>query len=156
MVYVFDCNSFLELQAYYPATFPTFWERFDGLVGEGRVVSVAEARKELEFLATAQHMVDWVAEHAWIFTPPSAAELRSVAEIFSVPHFRQLVGKRQIELGRPVADPFLVARARQLGACVVTEETHKPNAAKLPNVCGHFGVECVKLRGFLEREGWRF
>ncbi len=39
---------------------------------------------------------------------------------------------------------------------VVTEETFRPNAAKIPNVCQHFGIECINLRQLMEREGWRF
>ena len=33
-----------------------------------------------------------------------------VAQIFRVPHFRQLIGVKQQLKGSPVADPFLVAR----------------------------------------------
>ena len=66
MVYVFDSNSFLELQAYYPSTFPSFWERFDELVAAGRIVSVAEVRKELDHLATVPHLIDWVAGNTGI------------------------------------------------------------------------------------------
>lgn len=156
MVYVFDCNSLLELQAYYPETFPSFWRRFDYLVGQGRIVSVAEVRKELDFLAVSEHLIAWAGDNSALFTPPSPQEQQYVGEIFSIPHFVQLVGKRQMERGQPVADPFLVARGRHLGACVISEESHKPNAARIPNVCEHFGVECMKLRGFFEREGWRF
>lgn len=58
MIYVFDTNSFLELQSYYPETFPTFWERFEELVQDGRLTSVREVRKELEFLATADHLTE--------------------------------------------------------------------------------------------------
>ena len=156
MTYIFDCNSFLELEAYYPVTFPSFWERFNDLVAEGRVLSVSEAFKELNNQARSEHLIDWLEANQTIFTPPSPPEQQYVSEIFAVPHFRQLVGRKQLERGMPVADPFLVAKGRHLGACVVSEETAKPNSAKIPNVCGHFGVECVKLRSVFEREGWRF
>lgn len=42
MVYVFDSNSFGVLKNFYPAAFPTFWEHFDVLVDDGRVLSVRE------------------------------------------------------------------------------------------------------------------
>jgi hypothetical protein len=39
---------------------------------------------------------------------------------------------------------------------VVTEEEKKANAARIPNVCEYFGVNCVNLEGFMERKGWAF
>ncbi len=156
MIYVFDTSSLLQLQAYYPSTFPSFWEKFDDLVADGRILSVAEVRKEIDNQATATHILDWVDVWKRIFTVPTPEEQAYVAEIFSIPHFQQLVGIKQIQRGMPVADPFIVARGRHLAACVVTEESLKDNAAKIPNVCKHFGVDCVKLRDFLQREGWRF
>jgi hypothetical protein len=41
---------------------------------------------------------------------PTGQEMEHVAEIFKVPHFRQLIGQKQQLKGLPVADPFLVAR----------------------------------------------
>ena len=32
----------------------------------------------------------------------------------------------------------------------------KKNAAKIPNVCEHFGVHCTNVEGFMERESWTF
>lgn len=156
MIYVFDTNSFLELQSYYPETFPTFWERFEDLVQDGRLTSVREVRKELEFLTTADHLTEWVAHHSDLFVTPSSEEMTLVAEIFQIPHFQQLIGQKQMERGQAVADPFLVARGWHLGGCVVTEERHKPNASKIPNVCEHFGVSCCKLQGLMAAEAWRF
>ena len=39
---------------------------------------------------------------------------------------------------------------------VVTLERAKPNAAKIPNVCAHFGVPCLDFEGFLHENGWSF
>jgi hypothetical protein len=156
MIYVFDTSSILELQAYYPATFPSFWERMDDLVLSGEVVSVAEVRKEIDAQVTATHILDWVDLWPQLFTIPAPQEQAYVAEIFAIPHFRQLVGVKQLERGMPVADPFIVARGRHLPACVVTEESYKQNAAKIPNVCKHFSVDCIKLKEFLQRQGWRW
>lgn len=58
--------------------------------------------------------------------------------------------------GYPVADPFVVACARVRDGCVVTEEASRPNAARIPNVCGHFGVRCTNVEGFLREIGWEF
>jgi len=66
------------------------------------------------------------------------------------------VGEQQRLRGFPVADPFVVACARVRNGCVVTEEAKKPNAAKIPNVCEHFGLECTNVEGFMARNDWQF
>ncbi len=43
-----------------------------------------------------------------------------------------------------------------MGMCVVTEEVRRPNAARIPNVCDHFGIGCINLEQLMEREGWQF
>ena len=87
---------------------------------------------------------------------PSADEASFVAEVFAVPRFLELIKQKNISRGQPVADPFLVAAAHAIGGCVVTEEREKVNAAKIPNVCKHFDVDCTNIESFMEREGMRY
>jgi len=155
-LYVFDTNSFRVFGNYYPESFPSFWEQLGVLVTDGRLVSCREVRKELERQSPSAHLNDWVDEHPDLFTEPSGDEMRFVADIFKVKHFRQLIGQKQQLTGAPVADPFLVARGAVLGGRVVTEEALKPNAAKVPNVCSHFGIPCTNVQGFLSELGWRY
>jgi hypothetical protein len=39
---------------------------------------------------------------------------------------------------------------------VVTMETLRPDAARIPNICEHFKVPCLSLEGFMEKESWQF
>jgi len=156
VLYVVDTSSFIVLENYYPDTFPSFWEAWNDLVDAGRIVSVSEAHRELDTNATADFLFDWLEAHKGIFDPPTGDETAAVAEIFGVPHFQQLISQKQRVKSTPVADPWLVARALVRGGCVITEEALKPNAAKIPNVCDHFGVDCTNLRGAFKREGWRY
>lgn len=128
---------------------------FDELVAAGRIVSVREARRELD-QNIKDHLDRWVDRNKRIFLSPSAEETEFVSRIFEMQHFRQIVPPRNISIGRSVADPFLIAAAESRGGCVVTEESYKKNAAKIPNVCEHFGVSCTNVEGFMEREGWTF
>lgn len=32
----------------------------------------------------------------------------------------------------------------------------KPNAAIVPNICEHFGVDWLNLEQFMQQEGWKF
>ncbi len=153
---VFDTNSLRVFGNYYPESFPTFWEDVEKLVTAGLVLSVREVAKELEFQSVSEHLDSWADGHAGIFAPPSEGEMVFVAEIFKVRQFQQLIGEKQRLRGYPVADPFIVARAKAIDGVVVTEESHKPTAAKIPNVCEHFGVKWTNVKGFLEAQGWRY
>ena len=155
MIYVVDTNSFRELERYYIDIFPTFWGLFQTEVDAGRVCSVREVWRELE-ACPETNVIEWAKRNQAIFKPPSPSESKFVGEIFSVPHFQQLISAKAQTTGQPVADPFLIAAARECGGTVVTQERIKPNAAKIPNVCGHFGISCITFEGFLKSQGWSF
>lgn len=156
MLYVVDTNSLNVLRNFYPETFPSFWEHFDGLVAGGELVSVEEVHSEISQLVGSPHILAWAETNRTIFSPPTEEEMEFVAEIFAVRHFQQLVSKDKLLRGGHVADPWLIARARLSGGCVVTEEGLKPNAAKIPNVCEHFGVACKNMQQLLAEKGWRY
>ena len=156
MAYVFDTNSFRVLGNYYPDQFPTFWQNFNRTIADGRLISVREVFRELESQIHHLHLSDWVKLQRDIFQLPSSAEMRFVSEIFSVPHFLTLVNEKKRLAGHLSADPFVIAKAKVINGCVVTEERRTPNATRIPNVCEHFEVDCINLQGFMEREGWTF
>lgn len=156
MAYVFDNNSFRVLGNYYPKQFPTFWEKFNQAVIVGDIISVREVFRELEVYARHPHLSDWVKDHKGIFLLPGPGETQFVQEIFSVRHFRMLVSEKDRLAGNLCADPFVIAKAKVIDGCVVTEERQRPNAAKIPNVCEHFGIDCINLQGFMEKERWTF
>jgi hypothetical protein len=154
--FLFDSSSIRVLSNYYAERFPSFWQRFDEAVADGRVLSVREVYNELGFQLSGKWIWAWIESHKQMFLQPTAAEAAFVAQIFAVPHFRSLVGEMQRLKGRPVADPFVIASARVRGGCVVTEEANRPNAARIPNVCEHFGVHWTNVEGFLNQNQWTF
>lgn len=156
MIYVFDSSPLIVLfRHYYPDRFPSLWEKFDTLVLEHRIISVREVRKELE--GRGDRLSAWVKGHRELFSTPITDELNFVTEIFKITHFQMLVRKKERLNGKPVADPFVIAKAYTLeGGCVVTQEIYKPHAAKIPNVCERFGIPCLNLEAFMENEEWRF
>lgn len=155
MIYVFDTNSFSELNAYYPDIFKIFWSRFDAMVADGDVISTREVRAELE-RSGLEHVLGWAKANRQVFTTPGARETAFVGQIFAVRHFQALIGQKAQQRGTPVADPFVIACAHARSGTVVTQEKLKPNAAKIPNVCQHFNVPCVDLEGFMRAQGWSF
>ncbi|MBN1450323.1 MAG: DUF4411 family protein [Anaerolineales bacterium] len=156
MIYVIDTNSLNVLKNYYLEPFQSFWRDFNLLVEEGRLLSVREVYQELDGLVDAQHLQDWIRTNKDIFYPPQAEETEFMAQIFAVSHFRQLVPQKKTLTSNPFADPFVVASARVRNGCVVTEEKLRPNGAKIPNICEHFGIDWTNLEGLMKNENWRF
>ena len=157
--YALDSNTLSTIyRFYYKDAFPSFWSKFDDLARSGRASSVSEVEAELISIAGLVPAVQELKRlHPGFFSVPSHGEQLFVGQIFSVPHFRALMSAKAISIGTPVADPLLIAKAGvSMGMSVVTEETHRPNAVRIPNVCDHFGIECINLQQLMKREGWRF
>ena len=156
MPFIFDTNSLRVLGNYYPERFPSFWKRFEEMVEKKEVLSVREVYNEITKQVKDEWYLEWLEAHREMFLAPSADEGTFVAQIFRVAHFQQLVGEEQRLKGQPVADPFVVACAKVRNGIVVTEEAVKENAAKIPNVCKHFKIECTDVEGFLKINDWKF
>ena len=155
MIYVFDSSTLIDLfKHYYESRFPSLWANFAQAVDSKRIVSVSEVWQEIS--QRDDRLSAWGKEHREFFPQPNPDEYAVVAQIFAVPHFQAMVRKQELLLGKPVADPFVIAKAKVTQACVVAEEEDRPNSAKIPNVCRHFGVDCLNLEGYMERENWTF
>lgn len=156
MVYIFDTSSFRVLNHYFPQRFPSFWINFDNYVSLGQIISVREVYNELVVQGIKPHLISWINLNKVIFLTPDGNETKFIRQIFTIPHFRNLVNQKQILQGRPAADPFVVAAGKVKNACVVTEEKMVKNAAKIPNVCEYFKIDCINMERFMENEGWEF
>lgn len=73
-----------------------------------------------------------------------------VQEIFKVEHFQIIISRKNLLSGKPVADPFVIAKAKVIDGTVVTNESYKPHGAKIPNICEYFNVKCANLEKFME------
>ena len=157
MVYVFDSGPLIVMfNYYYPKRFLTLWNNFNEMLVKDQIISVREVKNEL--LRHEDSLSEWVKEHSEVFHISTNVESEFVQRIFQINHFRTLISKQAQLEGNPVADPFVIAKAFSFGeeGCVVTTEIEKPNAAKIPNVCRHFGIRCCGLEEFMEEEGWSF
>ena len=156
MTYVFDTNAFSHLfHSYYRSRFPTLWANFDDLIADGLITSTREVAREIKD-DRVKALRDWAKEQKELFPTPTAAEAQFVVGIFAVPHFQQIIEKKKLLKGGKNADPFVIARAAVLQAAVVTMESDSPNAARIPNICRHFKIECMSLEDFMENEDWKF
>jgi hypothetical protein len=155
-MYIFDNSPFSALfKSFYRRRFPTLWGNFDSLIADGAITSTREVARELDRFGN-QPCLDWLAGNRDIFTTPTATEARVVRDIYAVQHFQQNLDMKKLQKGGLNADPFVVAKASASNASVVTLEQFAPNAARIPNICQHFGVPCLSLEEFMEAEGWEF
>lgn len=155
MIYVFDSSTLIRLfKNFYPKSFPSLWEKFAQVVNSGNIISVREVFIEIEDYD--DRLSEWAKRNRAFFQQPSKDELVFVADIFKVTHFQSMVRTQERLQGKPVADPFVIAKAKILKGCVVAEESKKPNSSRIPNVREYFDINCLNLEGFMERENWTF
>ena len=154
-MYVFDTSPLSSLfKNFYRSRFPTLWARFDVLIAEGRITSSREVQRELEQYAQADST--WMRDNRSIFTTPTKEEAEFILRIYQVRHFQHNIELKKLYKGGFNADPFVIAKAAVNQGTVVTLEKAQPKAAKIPNICTHFGVQCIDLEQFMEKEGWQF
>ena len=158
MIYVFDTSSLVVLfRNFYPDNFPSLWKKFNHLVSQGQCLSVKEVRQEIDSYAEMDYLKKWSKEHKQLFLPPGEDEIKFISQMFNKhTHFQGLVKNKNILGGKPVADPFVIAKAKIFNSCVVSEEKYKEKAAKIPNVCKYFKIPYTNLKGFMKKEGWSF
>ena len=122
MNYVFDSGPLIWMfRYYYPERFPSLWRQFDALIDDQTITSVKEVSRELD--GQDDLLANWVKANKNVFNTPTASELLIVQKIFQVPHFQGLIRKQERLQGKPVADPFVIAKASCIeDGCVVTTE----------------------------------
>ena len=69
----------------------------------------------------------------------------------TVQRLRESIHTKNILSNRPSADIYIAAKAKQLGATVVTAEEYKPHSAQLPNICEKLSVTYITFDDFMER-----
>jgi len=155
--YVFDTNSISVLiKHFYESRFPSLWTSIDELVNNNIIVSVREVRRELRAVFANNPFVERPTITATFFQTSSPDELVLVRNIFSNNRFQDLVSRKNILQGTPVADPFIIAKAEFRSGIVVTQEEYKPNGVKIPNVCEERKIECINLERFMEQQNLLF
>ncbi|KAF0148407.1 MAG: PIN domain-containing protein [Ignavibacteria bacterium] len=157
MIYVFDDNSISNiLNHYYIDRFPSFWEKLDKMISEGKIISVREAHFELQLKFNEEKVERLLQNNKSFFSIPSTDELGFITKIYSISHFRHNLERKKLLKGGFFADPFVIAKAQYVKGTVITEEVNKPHGAKIPNICEHFGILCENIEGFLLKEDWTF
>ena len=157
MKYVFDTSSFIVLSQYYRDNFPSLWKNIEDLIKDEKIISVKEVFNEIESYPPETDLKKWVKENKKIFQPMDKEESHILSDIFKkYPEFQNMLKKKNILKGTPVADPFIVAKAIYIKGTVITEEAFQENGIKIPNLCKVKNVRCLKLKDFMKVHKWRF
>ena len=152
--YLLDTCVFRKLLDHFPkkgVRFETVWEQIDNGFETGELFSVDECYNEL-----CLHYDEKNPNYAWIklkkpyFLGPSNDESIIIKQLFINPKMQESIHVKNILENRPSADVYIAAKAKQLGAIVVTVEKFKPNSAQLPNICDSIGVSTISFDDFME------
>jgi len=152
MIYILDTNVIRELfNFYFDDDVFEVRETFDDLIESGNIISVKEVYNELDRqCGKTSNLRIFIKDNKDIFIKPeSKEEIEVIKKIYSERNFQNNIAQKNILKGRPVADPFLVAKAKSKSCTVVTSENFTTNAAKIPNFCRFLNVRCIKRGEFL-------
>ena len=145
MIYILDTNIIRTLLNFFPKKgkrFEEVWEKIDEKIRAGEFISVDECYNEL-----ARQFSDKTEQYQWFHGPtdmvknPDDKESVIISQLLLNPKMRETVHQKNILENRPSADVYIAAKAKALGATVVTAEKLKPNSAQLPNLCEELGVK---------------
>ena len=145
------------MSIYYQSQFPALWERVNAFVKSEKILSVKEVLNELYAFRGETELITWTKQNKILFQPMNEKEGQIISHIFQkYPKFQDMISKQKILKGRPVADPFVVAKALEVKGAVVSEESFKENRMDIPNLCHIMNVQCVKLKDFMQKEDLKF
>ena len=152
MGYSFDTSAFLEawVRSYPPDLFPSLWAKIEQLIDAGTLVASEEVMEDLR--KKDDDVLAWAKEQRHMFRPLTEEIQKAASEILM--EFERLADSRT---DRSRADPFVIALAKVENCTVVTEENIGTlTRPKIPIVCRHFGIPCIKLLQFIREQGWKF
>lgn len=152
MKYVIDTNALRTFfRFYYREVTPDLYKNFDKMIDSRELISVKEVYNEME----RQHQKDSDVlkelkniKHIFL-EPTNEEEINIIQDIYKNINFQHNIKEKNILEGKPVADAFLVAKAKIENAVLITSENFSPNAAKIPNMCEKYSVKYINYEKFL-------
>lgn len=156
VIYSIDTSALIAaFHEHYPIkNFPSLWRKIESLIKNGRLkmsqIVFEEAMRDTE-------IKQWCDENQLKSDFQVAIDelvQEKVSQVLS--EFPRLVDNRK---GKSGADPWVIALAlTDENYIVLTEEnpTDSQNRPKIPDVCTHFHVECIKMVDLIKKENWVF
>lgn len=159
MIYLLDANTYIEAKnRYYDMEFcPAYWDWLDQQFAKGIAASIDMIGHELK--DGNDDLAEWVKARAAQFM---SNDDDATQNVFSeIVHF---VMSRDFNLANrdqflAKADPWLIAKAKTIGATVVSHEStlnEGSKKVKVPNICRQFDVRCIDTFTFLRETQAKF
>lgn len=153
MIYILDTNIIRTLLNFFPKKgkrFEEVWEKIDEKIKSGEFISADECYNELaRQFSDKTDQYQWFHGHKVMFKIPDDKESIIISQLLINPKMRESVHQKNILENRPSADIYIAAKAKAIGATVVTAEKFKPNSAQLPNLCKELGVKYISYDDFM-------
>ncbi|WP_082107319.1 DUF4411 family protein [Chromobacterium vaccinii] len=154
MNYLLDSNAYIQAKNFYyrMSICPGFWGWLDCNFQNGRVGSIDMVYDEL--VHAGDDLSSWVKQRKAVFMAvDDEATQSNFGEIaqFIVEH--KTMREPHVSNFLSVADPWLIAKAKTIGATLVTQEVLVPDNStkvKIPNICREFGVSYCNTFDLLE------
>jgi hypothetical protein len=157
MRYCIDASALIDLgERHYPerlSIFAPIWSGLYARIDDGTIVSVDYVRVELERVAA-----DWrsafLVRAAGIFLVSEEVEMEYAQVAGSIERDGNFRANKARDRFMSGADPWVIARARNLGQCTVVSAEKKDLASYgLGAVCNTLGVPHMNLIEFFEATG---
>ena len=137
---------------------PKLWNHIEKLITEGKIIASKEVYDELERHA-AEDLLKWLKNNKEMFVF-NREQLERAEQLIN--DFYSLYKRGYKPEISNAADPFVVATAIVHKAVVFTSEheqgkhdAKEVNEPTIPTVCSNYGIECVNIEKFIEREGFK-
>lgn len=154
MIYLLDANTYIQAKSlhYRMHVVPGFWEWLDQQFESERVCSIRSVYDEL--VAGGDELSEWVKlrrDH-FLSVDDEATQL-IFAEIAEHVATHSTYREPHVSSFLAGADPWLVAKAKVIGAQAVTNENRVgpgSTKVKVPNICDQFQVACFDTYDLLD------
>lgn len=153
-MYLLDANVFIEAKDRYyrMTTFPGYWNWLDNCFRSGHLSSIDMVYEEVS--KSDDKLSEWMSSRRKHFIKADDEETQSMfatiaQSVMANPVYKD--SEKAKFLG--VADPLLIAKAKTLGATLVTHEVLAPENStkvKIPNICRAFDVEHINTFELIE------
>lgn len=145
-MYLLDANTYIHAKSlYYSFDFcPAYWDWLDKMFAAGRVASIDMVANELK--AGDDELVDWAKDRPEHFLLCNDAETQTLVGVITQDLMQGNYSQQNRDGFLAGADPWIIAKAKVMGATVVSHEsriTQQGKKVKVPNVCQQYGVECI-------------
>ncbi|MCH4811341.1 DUF4411 family protein [Vreelandella neptunia] len=159
MRYLLDANTYIEAknQYYGMDICPAYWDWLDKQFARGTIASVDMIGRELK--EGNDELANWVHERPdhFISNDDELTQTLFADIVQFVMEGDYNPGNRDNFLAK--ADPWIIAKAKAIGASVVTHEAVaavNTRKVKVPNICQQFEVPCLNTFRFLRELEARF